>query len=700
MSKDYHNQHHPTSPTQHSSPSLLSPPLSASPPMTDSVAPSPHFSNDSSLARNTPSRGPSVPFIQTSSEAWRAHAAEQRRQLSSESFSATTSFSPNQWAIQSPVELEFGESEKEPEINVNVRPSELRASLMARARRSTQQLQQQRRFSGHSLSSAYDSRLSTRSSTSSSISGWAPRARSSSQSSQASNDSVNLDALIAEGSDINEECPLDLEDGDDVDDQQQQQQQQPQPQQTLLQQQEALFHAARNRASTIGSDVNMLQYDSHEADEYYDGSDMSGRGTEDEEFDETLREFSQLNMRSSSMCEVRGLGSGNRSRAGTASSHFADGRNPFDLNTDYLDTSMGLRTIKRASTISNYSTTSSVSSTSRLQAPGVTRSAGGAPASKSGLKAPASRLTQPGARSILAQPKNASSTTTPKSGLARPSGLQPPRTGLQPPKARSQTTKSGLPPPRAASSSALPSRGLTATKPIANGGAVPGRVNASNTGSRIAPPKGATSLRTPAKPTATTTNVPRPASRSQIVPPGSVKKNTSGIATPNRNSLLPAPSSISSRTGPTTPAQRGAMNKTSIGRSSSSSHSLMTRPPSRVSSSHNSPASSRLTSPTPTQAPHSVLTPPQSPSSKIGSRGSMNGGGIPRSGIAAPSSRLVAPAVSTSRGARPVSPGQLSPGSNSGSQMSSFLPRSHTPTSSRPVSRIPSGLISPRAGRH
>ncbi|KAG0259822.1 hypothetical protein BG011_002343 [Mortierella polycephala] len=683
--------------------------------MTDPVALPPHFNN---LTRNTPSRGPSVPCIQTSSEAWRAHAAEQRRQLSSESFSATTSSSPNQWTAQSPIELEFGESEKEPEINVNVRPSELRASLMARARRSTQQMQQQRRFSGQSiqrqvivaveavvassLGSAYDSRLSTRSSISSSISGWASRARSSSQSSQASNDSVNLDALIAEGSDINEECPIVLEDGDDVDDQQQQQeqQQQQQPEQTLLQQQEALFHAARSRTSTIGSDVNMLQYDSHGADEFWDGSDMSGRGTEDEEFDETLREFSQLNMRSSSMCEVRGLGSGSRSRAGTTSSQFADGRNPFDLNADYLDTPMGLRTTKRASTVSNYSTTSSISSTSRLQAPGVTRSAGGAPAPKSGLKAPASRLTQPGARSMLAQPKNTSSTTTtPKSGLTRPSGLQPPRTGLQPPKARSQTTKSGLQPPRAASSSALLSRGPTATKPIANGGAVPGRVSASNTGSRIAPPKGTTSLRTPAKPTATTTNVARPASRSQIVPPGSVKKSTSGIATPNRNSLLPAPSSFSSRTGPTTTAQRGAMKNTNVGRSSSS-HSLMTRPPSRVSSSHQSPASSRLTSPTSTHAPHSVLTPPQSPSSKIGSRGNMNGGGIPRSGIAAPTSRLVAPAVSTSRGSRPASPGQLSPGSSSGSQMSSFLPRSHTPTSSRPVSRIPSGLISPRAGRH
>ncbi|KAF9550444.1 hypothetical protein BGW38_009550, partial [Lunasporangiospora selenospora] len=66
-----------------------------------------------------------------------------------------------------------------------------------------------------SLSSAFDSQPSNRSS-SSSIDGWAPRARSSSVSSNGSNDSVNLDALIASGSDINEECLLDLEEADDV----------------------------------------------------------------------------------------------------------------------------------------------------------------------------------------------------------------------------------------------------------------------------------------------------------------------------------------------------------------------------------------------------------------------------------------------------------------------------------------------------
>ena len=85
----------------------------------------------------------------------------------------------------------------------------------------------------HSLSSAFESRLSVQSSTSSSLSGWAPRARSASLSSQSSNDSVNLDALIAEGSDINEECPLQLEEADDVEWSRVQQQQQ--------QQQQALF---------------------------------------------------------------------------------------------------------------------------------------------------------------------------------------------------------------------------------------------------------------------------------------------------------------------------------------------------------------------------------------------------------------------------------------------------------------------------
>ncbi|KAF9896777.1 hypothetical protein BX616_006776, partial [Lobosporangium transversale] len=74
-------------------------------------------------------------------------------------------------------------------------------------------------YSSHSYNSVstttFDSRLSTQSS-SSSISAWAPRERSSSVSSHTSNDSVNLDALIAEGSDINEECPLELEEGDEV----------------------------------------------------------------------------------------------------------------------------------------------------------------------------------------------------------------------------------------------------------------------------------------------------------------------------------------------------------------------------------------------------------------------------------------------------------------------------------------------------
>ncbi|KAK3841008.1 MAG: hypothetical protein J3R72DRAFT_161752 [Linnemannia gamsii] len=393
-------------PPHSSLPSPLSPPLSISPPsssfslfnnhnhtmadtvvlsstrLSDSLPPrhpsSPTASSTSSShsnSNNTPSRttalqraatsAPALPFIQTSPEEWLAHAAQQRRHLSTGSFSSSTSsissstgrFTPDrngllqpqqlqQQRVQSPVQLAFGESEQvvssdderrqqlqqhqkyitsnhnndkripdttttangtdagekqeeegegeqEPLLNVNVRPSELRASLMARARRSSAKLQQQQRRSqsesmllekgsrlsglsnqsfSSSSASAFDSRLS-RSSTSSSISGWAPRARSSSVSSHGSNDSVNLDALIAGGSDINEECPLELEDGDDMT--------ADWSKEDLLQQQQLLddddddyeqlpVQGHRSRRSTGTSATSSMFHDDRQSDDYCD----------------------------------------------------------------------------------------------------------------------------------------------------------------------------------------------------------------------------------------------------------------------------------------------------------------------------------------------------------------------------------------------------------------------------------------------
>jgi hypothetical protein len=52
------------------------------------------------------------------------------------------------------------EGEQEPVLNVNVRPSELRASLMARARRSSAKLHQQQRAQSESMLVEKGSRLS------------------------------------------------------------------------------------------------------------------------------------------------------------------------------------------------------------------------------------------------------------------------------------------------------------------------------------------------------------------------------------------------------------------------------------------------------------------------------------------------------------------------------------------------------------
>ncbi|KAG0297508.1 hypothetical protein BGZ96_006017 [Linnemannia gamsii] len=607
--------------------------------------------------------------------------------------------------------------------------------------------------------SAFDS-SSCRLSSSSSISGWAPpstRARSSSVSSHGSNDSVNLDALIAGGSDINEECPLDLEEGDDlmtVD---------WSKQSRLLEVSDdddepiQIQQGQRSRRSTGAS----FTYDDHQADGHWDESE----GTEDPAYDNTLKGFAQMSVKHA-IPEVRGLTSPKHMRtpsSSSASSRFPDGRNPFDLDADHRNNPSGLTspssnnrlsTLSQDSSISNRSSIGSIGG-SRLQPPGVSRLPGSSAAS--GLKAPVSRLAQPGARSSTGVPQPAS-----KSGLARPSGLQAPKSGLQAPKSGLQAPKSGLQAPRTASGLQAPRTGSSSSlvKPSA-GGRTTGAGAA--TGSRLVAP----GSRVPSK---TGSGIAPPSTtRSQLVAPGTVKRATSALTTGRNSTLLP-PSTVTSRsassstllarpsagangsrmltspqrtgTGRSTPTQLVSPTRVPSGRLSSAS-SYMISPTSSQSSTSSlpslahardtvTPLSQRLSNATGTtsqlmrpkaaggatrslsmygssssllptsgrtsqqhyyhqqqeeEADYTVLTPPQSPSSKR-----VIGSGVPRSGMAMPS-RLAAPSVSTSRVPRSSSPAPLSAGSNSGG--SSYLPRPHTPT----LSRIPGGLVSPRAGR-
>ncbi|KAF9544289.1 hypothetical protein EC957_012252 [Mortierella hygrophila] len=602
-------------------------------------------------------------------------------------------------------------------------------------------------------SSAFDS--SSRLSTSSSISGWAPpstssRARSSSVSSQGSNDSVNLDALIAGGSDINEECPLDLEEGDDlmtVD---------WSKQQRFLEVSDdeddnnpvQIQQGQRSRRSTGASFTSGMSYDDRQPDDHWDEPEMAE--------DETLKGFSQLSMKHS-IPAVRGLTSPKQLRApSSASSRFPDGRNPYDLDADYLDTPSGLTspssnnrlsTLSQDSNISNRSSISSIGG-SRLQPPGVSRLPGSSAAS--GLKAPASRLAQPGVRSTgVPQPGS-------RTGLARPSGLQAPKSGLQAPKSGLQAPNTRLQAPRTASGLQAPRTGSSSSlvKPSATGGrTTPGAA----AGSRLVAP----GSRVPSK--VSSGIAPPSATRSQMAAPGTVKRAGS-VGTNNRNSTLLPPSAVASRSASSStllarPSTNGSRTLKSPQRTGASTPTQLTSPTRGVPSGRMSSSSSYLVSPTsshsstsslahardtvtplsqrlsnatgtsqlmrpktagaggatrslsmygssssllPTsgrtsqqhyhqdeEADYAVLTPPQSPSSKR-----VMGSGLPRSGMAMPS-RLAAPSVSTSRVPRSTSP--LSAGYNSGG--SSYLSRPHTPTSSLPVSRIPSGLISPRAGR-
>lgn len=474
---------------------------------------------------------------------------------------------------------------------------------------------------------------------------------------------------------------------------------------------------------------------------------------EDPAFDETLKGFSQLSTKHS-IPEVRGLTSPKQLRApSSASSRFPDGRNPFDLDADYMDTPSGLAspsssnnrlsTLSQDSNISNRSSISSIGG-SRLQPPGVPRASGSSAAS--GLKAPASRLAQPGVRSTgVPQPAS-------RTGLARPSGLQAPKSGLQAPKSGLQAPKSRLQAPTTASGLQAPRTGSSSSlvKPSAAGGRT---ATGAAAGSRLVAP----GSRVPSK--AGSGIAPPSATRSQIAAPGAVKRAGS-VATNGRNSTLLRPSTVGSRSASSStllarPSTNGSRTLTSPQRTGTSTPTQLTSPTRGVPSGRLSSSSSYMISPTSSQsstsslpslahardtvtplsqrlsnatgtsqlmrpkaatrslsmygssssllptsgrtsqqhyhqdeeADYAVLTPPQSPSSKR-----VTVSGVPRSGMAMPS-RLAAPSVSTSRVPRSTSPS----GYNSGG--SSYLPRPQTPTSSLPVSRFGSGLVSPRAGR-
>ncbi|KAF9324313.1 hypothetical protein BG006_000674 [Podila minutissima] len=398
----------------------------------------------------------------------------------------------------------------------------------------------------YSFSSTFDSRPSARSSTSS-IGNWAPRARSSSVSSQGSTGSVNLDAIIASESDLNEEKPLELVEGDEVE---------------LVEGDEVDWTSKEERpavenaqpsiptplmANSYSTTTPRTTHLEDQGEDYWPGSISENEiddDEDDEEFGEALREFSQMSLKTNSV-QVRGLGfsSGlpSSSRISAPSSRFPQKKNHFDLDADYMDIPAGfdnLRSGSRTSTYSNSGTASNRSSISKMPTPS------GLVQPKSGLKAPgASRLAQPGARSLV-QPKSTGSRGTtpvsqaPKSGQA-PKGLQAPRTGLQAPKTQA---------PRASTATRVPTKPGVALPPSRTGPSSLAKPQV-KPGTRLIPPSA------PASRVNTT--------RSQLAPPVNIKRPNIPTSTSNRTSLLQAPASLASRSTGTVGATVARMNAAS-----------------------------------------------------------------------------------------------------------------------------------------
>ncbi|KAF9405004.1 hypothetical protein BGZ94_003815 [Podila epigama] len=514
----------------------------------------------------------------------------------------------------------------------------------------------------NSFSGTFDSRPSARSSTSSSVSNWAPRARSASVSSQGSTGSVNLDAIIASETDLNEEQLLEFVEEDDSVEWANKDLRHNSPDKVV--DMAPVSEPVSNAHHNSKTPEPVADYGLDNMDDDWIGSiseNEIGDDEDDEEFGEALREFSQHSLKTNTTPRVRGLSytpsstSSSRSLVSpTSTLRFASKsssakHNPFDLDVDYMETPAGLdglrpasRSLQYGSSRSNVRNVTTPTSESRLAAP------------RSGLRPPGamnansssttSRLSQPGTRSALAQPRSASSSSlakptatglgsrtglkqpsglqapksglqAPKSGLQAPrSGLQAPRSGLQAPRTGLQTPKTGLQAPRANSPPTMTSRSTASSKP---GSTIPSRQTSSSSLTTAR-----TSLAKPTTPAGarqalSPSGLPGPGrvgSSSKLTTPVGTKRPNIPTSTSNRQSLLQAPASFVPRTNGSVSASVARINATTAAQSNLGPNSPRRGAPSGLVSpsrgmSIRQPSSSNvMVSPTSSQSSTSSLT--------------------------------------------------------------------------------------------
>jgi len=317
---------------------------------------------------------------------------------------------------------------------------------------------------------------------------------------------------------------------------------------------------------------------------------------EDQEFGQTLKSFSQMSLKAPSTSGIRGLAYGGLSKraAPSTSTRFGDGRNPYDLDGDSMDTPSGLQNPRAGNRLSTASTSSNTSSTSgrgslysKLHAPGASSSRLPAAGAGLGSKAPTSRLTAPtAARSGMVQPRAAASgiATSKIGSVARPTGISAPnRNGLQAPKA-------------------------SATSATRGGLATPGRTGTLPRAVSAGDQRKATIMPGP-----TSTGVPRAGSASQLATPSTIKRltpatGTSSIAVGNtaakRQSLLPSPGMTTSSSRIAPPGRMPA--RTSPAKAGSQG-SLQLTSPSRLPSGRPASTASYMVSPTSSQSSTSSI---------------------------------------------------------------------------------------------
>ncbi|KAF9973853.1 hypothetical protein BGZ73_002883 [Actinomortierella ambigua] len=679
-------------------PSPLSPPLSISPPknsaamnMMSSTAAlppihpngafSPHFNshlsprrlstNDSSMfalhqyqqhahALTSPSSRDTLPPLNTSFSprtnvrGGHAHTSSISSTISAASLSSA-SHPVSPIYTQSPTQGDFSgafssnNDDSGDEIDLNVRPSVLRASLMARARVSTarSRLSTQSTQSVQSTQSMFEPRHTARSSISSA--GWTspgPRARSASIGSVCSNDSVDLDAIIASGSEINDDDQLDLAAMDD----------------------DPEWNAKDLRKTDRATNGAELYPGDHHAEptesaqqQQQDSSVQPHHHAQDEdwqEHEETAGEFEDRRDDFEHTLDPQSPGRASKTPQGTLSpnghaspeSNRRSGRNPFDLETDFMDEQPveGLVDVRQIQA-------SRLRPAGQLQAPRqlVRPSAHGTGAG-AGAGAGVSRLAPPRAGSTGAATAAKSGLAPPRaSGLARPTAAgtqsasaKAPGSGVSrlAPPAALRPGRYATPGAGAGAGSGIKAPGATTglRKPTAAGGAggsgIKAPVARTNTGlakptaaagTGIKPPGTATGLKAPAA------GIPRPGGRTGTAngPSASATTAKSGIAAPSaikRPSALQPPGSIhaTKATSNTNPQSRlrpvstmgvpsaaanGKGSTTPLGNSAlpgglrspgrSTTHSNLVRPvsmimsPSSSSSSSSSSMTSGITSP-------------------------------------------------------------------------------------------------------